>query len=267
MSALANLNSSKKETTLSLISAGSLVLNQQKKPVKVLDEDTFIEKLEKIIEKDFFPDLEKHKIQQAYHEAVKANDFNKIKDLHAKYASLVAKQSGHTTGTPLHNQTPKYFDGNSTPSFIQAKKTGKKGETPYANAEPPHNLNEMSNEHELKANSEESMSLDKFLSQNTSEDNVSFDVLMSESKREERKKVHQSWLFEKEKFHQIAYESALMLENAERPLNDDVTKSLDTWTYKSKNTLMYIPGDLFEIVFFFCFIFARNTKGQILFYR
>ena len=87
----------------------------------------------------------------------------------------------------------------------------------------------------------------KFLAQNTSEDNVSFDAIMQESKREEKKKVHQSWLFEKEKLHQLNYDSALMLENGDRRVNDDVIKSLDTWTYKSKNTLMYIPGNYSQI--------------------
>ena len=60
---------------------------------------------------------------------------------------------------------------------------------PYANAEPPeedHNRN---------------ISLDRYLSENTSEDNVSFDVLMAESKKKEQTKLHQCWLFEKEKFH------------------------------------------------------------------
>jgi hypothetical protein len=52
---------------------------------------------------------------------------------------------------------------------------------------------------ELKNN----ISLDRFLSQNTSEDNLSFETIMHEAEKKERTKVHQSWLFEKEKQLQI----------------------------------------------------------------
>jgi protein DGCR14 len=240
--------SSKAETSLSLINPTSIHLNRHNKPVKILDEDTFIEKLEKIIEKDFFPDLERLKIKQAYYEALQANDYNKIKELHIRYNNLLAKNNNNEKSTPLTQRTPmtpKYFDGGTTPTFVQAKsKSINSNETPYSNEEPPL----FPSDEDLISNQKtamEDMSLDKFLAQNTSEDNVSFEVIMQESKREEKKKVHQSWLFEKEKLHQLNYDAALMLESGDRRINDDVTKSLDTWTYKSKNTLMYIPGMLF----------------------
>lgn len=230
----------KVEMSVSLINSSGVHFNRQNKPVKVLDEDTFIEKLEKIIEKDFFPDLERLKVKQAYYEAIKANDYNKIKELHTKYNNLLAKSDPDKSATTTPSMTPRYFDGGSTPTFVQAKSGKKTTETPYANEEPPVFSSESSQVNEKPFNEE--ISLDKFLSQNTSEDNVSFDVLMHDSKKEERKKVHQSWLFEKEKLHQLKYDEALMLENGDSRKNNDVTKSLDTWTYKSKNTLMYIPG-------------------------
>jgi len=248
-SSLVKKQSDNNETTLSLLNPNGVHLNRQNKPVKVLDEETFIEKLEKIIEKDFFPDLERLKIKQAYYEALQANDYTKIRELHFRYNNLLAKNNKSDNSTPLlhgNAMTPKYFDGGTTPTFVQAKGSEKSKpksskETPYSNDEPPLYSSETSLNSDSMAASEE-ISLDKFLAQNTSEDNVSFDVLMQDSKREEKKKVHQSWLFEKEQLHQLKYDAALMLESGDRRTNDDATKSLDSWTYKSKNTLMYIPG-------------------------
>lgn len=40
----------------------------------------------KIIQKDFFPDLEKLKAQNSYLEAVERNDVIKLRELYAKYS-------------------------------------------------------------------------------------------------------------------------------------------------------------------------------------
>jgi hypothetical protein len=42
-------------------------------------------------------------------------------------------------------------------------------------------------------------SLDAFLAKNTSEDNVSFEAIIRESEKKENTKLHQAWLYEKEK--------------------------------------------------------------------
>ena len=59
--------------------------------------------MEEIIEKDFFPDLEKLNVQQAYYEAVQNNDYDAIRDLMIRYNSLNAKR-------PSHQMTPSKFD-------------------------------------------------------------------------------------------------------------------------------------------------------------
>jgi protein DGCR14 len=82
------------------------------------------------------------------------------------------------------DKTPAFFD---TPNPSLKSKQNEKQEAPYSNSEPP--------------SSPPHISLDKYLSENTSEDNISFEVLMHESKKKEQTKLHQSWLFEKEKLH------------------------------------------------------------------
>jgi len=44
------------------------------------------------------------------------------------------------------------------------------------------------------------ISLDKFLSENTSEDNISFEIIMSEAEKKNRLKLNQSWLHDREQF-------------------------------------------------------------------
>lgn len=193
-----------------------------KRKINVLDEDTYIKRLETIIEKSFFPDLERLKIQQAYQDALKTNDFNALHDLYEKYNRLLDSRSAGVKSTP--SATPLHFD---TPSFGKEK--------PYANDEPPNIDLDKTNKSERVVES-----LDTFLAKNTSEDNISFEALIDEAETKKKTKTHQSWLFEKEKLHQLKSEQSLMLENG--PVtNDDIIKSLDTWTYTSKNTLMYIP--------------------------
>lgn len=84
-------------------------------------------------------------------------------------------------------------------------------------------------------------SLDEFLAKNTSEDNVSFEMLIGDAEKKQKARMHQSWLHEKEKLHELrSSEAMLMIDNGPKS-NDDITKSLDTWKYTSKNTLMYVP--------------------------
>ncbi len=84
------LESSSQKINLTVATVGGTTT--RKKPVNVLDEDTFLTNLEEIIEKDFFPDLEKLKLQQAYYDAVRNNDYETIQELLSKYNTLTEAQ-------------------------------------------------------------------------------------------------------------------------------------------------------------------------------
>lgn len=52
----------------------------------------------KIIERDFFPDLEKWKAQKDYLDAVQQNDTNKLREIYEKYSlskRLLTEQPGN----------------------------------------------------------------------------------------------------------------------------------------------------------------------------
>lgn len=149
-----------------------------KRKINVLDEDTYIKRLENIIEKSFYPDLERLKIQQAYQEAVKSNNFDALNDLYQRYNKLVASSENNI------DKTPK-----------QSSKESLRNDLPYANEEPPViELNQPTNGIITE-------SLDSFLAKNTSEDNISFEALIEDAEQKKRTKIHQAWLFEKEKQH------------------------------------------------------------------
>jgi hypothetical protein len=48
---------------------------------------TILQGMSRIIERDFFPDLEKLGAQNAYLEAVERNDVEKLREIYAKYSS------------------------------------------------------------------------------------------------------------------------------------------------------------------------------------
>jgi protein DGCR14 len=53
---------------------------------KVVDEDTFTTHIEKIIQRDFFPDLPKLSAQLDWIEAKKRNDFAKMNEIQMRFA-------------------------------------------------------------------------------------------------------------------------------------------------------------------------------------
>ena len=84
--------------------------------------------------------------------------------------------------------------------------------------------------------------MDKFLAKHTSEDNASFERIMEESKLRIRDKF--AWLFKAEGSQADKQNANLALPSCEEQAQkylDDKPYNLDSWTYKSRNALMYVP--------------------------
>uniref|UniRef100_A0A8C2H1V2 Ess-2 splicing factor homolog n=1 Tax=Cyprinus carpio TaxID=7962 RepID=A0A8C2H1V2_CYPCA len=198
-----------KEKALSLRSDATTVavnnhVKETKKPKKILDEDEYIESLEKIIQRDFFPDVSKLQAQKDYLEAEESGDLERMREIAIKYGSAMAKYTPRT-------YVPKLQHATCVLCYVSGE----------------------------KADEKDLPSLDRFLAKNTSEDNASFEQIMELA--EDKDKLRHAWLYEAENEYNERHEQNLALPSTEKQALECTKAGLDTWQYKAKNALMYYP--------------------------
>lgn len=189
--------------------------------------------MEKIIVRDFFPDLPKLQAQTEYLDAVQRKDTQKIWQLHKQYSM---KRTATATpsvcaATPSTFETPESriaVTPGGRPDTQRASEVAEE-EAPTHNPEPPESTKKAATD----------VSLDKYLSQNVSEDSMSFVEIMEESNK--RHRVKHAWLFEKEEEQEKEAEENLALPSPEDQCNAPRTNKVQTWKYVAKNALMYVP--------------------------
>ncbi|MEE6526334.1 hypothetical protein FKM82_026934, partial [Ascaphus truei] len=147
---------------------------------EVLGEEKYIQNLQKIIQRDFFPDVEKLRAQREYLEAEESGDLEKMRQIAIKFGSSSGKLSRET---PLPYITPATFETPTgvlgTPSMASKRRGGDEGDGEKTEEDP-----------------EELPGLDSFLAKHTSEDNASFEQIMEVAKEKER--CRNFWLYEAE---------------------------------------------------------------------
>uniref|UniRef100_A0A1A9WC46 Uncharacterized protein n=1 Tax=Glossina brevipalpis TaxID=37001 RepID=A0A1A9WC46_9MUSC len=205
----------------------------RKKPkLKILTEDKYIEEMAKIIERDFFPDLERLRAQNKYLDAMERNDFAQMEAIRAKY-------SGKQPLTRSRQSTPATFE---TPASLSQQTPGN-----AVNVSVSSNTTE-SVENSKSSNKEETVSkfdkhsLDSFLQAYTSEDNYSFEEIMEIA--DQKLKQRFAILYNEEKVSAEKLAKVLMLPSIEDQFEEDrstLMRRIDTWAYRNKNSIMYIP--------------------------
>ncbi|XP_065092625.1 splicing factor ESS-2 homolog [Ochlerotatus camptorhynchus] len=185
----------------------------------ILNEETYLEEMAKIIQRDFFPDLQKLKAQNEYLDALASNDTVKLRQIFSKYNSkspLIREYSPATFETPLPSAS-------------------------LAPDEPPSERSTISTSSTKSSKSIASKhSLDTFLFKYTSEDNDSFQEIMEAADKKLRQKF--SVLYEAEGSTRESLDKSLTLPSIESQFDtNEKPKELDMWTYKNKNYIMYIP--------------------------
>lgn len=205
-----------------------------KKKATVLDEDTYVAAIEKIIERDYFPDIPKLRDRLDWLEAVRSGDPIQIRDAQLKIMER-RQGMGSITDTQGKLRTPgsTFFRDSTTPFQFEKTPAG------------------IGNDSAVKAGEGEgagngvdpSFSLDQFFRQYTSEDNESFSKILEKVNR--KRKERYGHLLEGEK-----EEDVLSIEDAKRDRITDgygtsyqPPSTLEGCKFTAKNLLMYHPAD------------------------
>uniref|UniRef100_G3TP86 Ess-2 splicing factor homolog n=1 Tax=Loxodonta africana TaxID=9785 RepID=G3TP86_LOXAF len=202
--------------------AGAATSKQQ-----ILDEEEYIEGLQTVIQRDFFPDVEKLQAQKEYLEAEENGDLERMRQIAIKFGSALGKMSREPPPpyvTPATFETPEVYTG---PGMVGSK--------PQPRGRGPED-GETGEEEEEK---EPLPSLDVFLSRYTSEDNASFQEIMEVAK--EKSRARHAWLYQAEEEFEKRQEDSLAVPSAEQQAIESNQTGVETWKYKAKNSLMYYP--------------------------
>ncbi|KAI6191891.1 hypothetical protein M3Y97_00276700 [Aphelenchoides bicaudatus] len=194
------------------LSSENRTVNVVKKPRIVLDEDVFTDNLEKIIVRDFFPEVPRLKAQREYLDAVADNDVEKIRELQLQYSS---------------NST----NGSGTKSIRRFKLNGGRFDVDTDMEEIVVNPEGLNEEEDLNTSGVDiaKHSVQTFVDTYISEDNNW--IYEAEAK-------HNKELIERGKPMIMDADKQLMLRNVpddNRPLN------IDNWAYKARNNVLFGP--------------------------
>ncbi|KAM6155711.1 LOW QUALITY PROTEIN: splicing factor ESS-2 homolog [Rhynchocyon petersi] len=181
--------------------------------------------LQTVIQRDFFPDVEKLQAQKEYLEAEENGDLERMRQIAIKFVSALGKVSREPPPpyvTPATFETPEVHIG---PAIL--------GNKPQPRDRGPED--EETGEEEEK---EPLPSLDVFLSRYTSEDNAYFQEIMEVAK--EKGQARYTWLYQAKEEFEKRQEENLALPSAECQAIESSKAGVET-KYKAKNSLMYYP--------------------------
>ncbi len=219
----------------------SLLRSLKRRKAKVLDEEEYVEKIEGIIERDFFPELEMIRARTEYIEASERNDSAAMRRLKERFSSGTIPEGGHASSAGLKRPyTPETFD---TPQEDSRQREEAENKGTAAKEDDAKSVASSSTDQETKERKE---SLDQFLARHTSEDNESFNELQEEQFKKFR--VEKSWMFKDEETKSIEMKSEELRlpaieEQAQKTIESEkaVSQPLSGWTYKNVNAVFYNP--------------------------
>lgn len=239
------------DNSISVISDEPLV-RTSKRP-KVLDEDSYAAAIEKIIERDYFPDIPKLRDRLDWLEAVRSGDPVQIRDAQLKILErrrgIAASSGGGDAGTTSKSRTQTLTPGST---FVRNSSF-----TPFGLEDNTGKFNEVGSEKNGDSLGDEnagqdevdvSLTLDEFFRRYTSEDNENFSKILEKVNR--KRKERYGYLLEGEREGGVK-----LIEDGKRERvatdgfgsSDQPVSTLQGWKYTAKNLLMYHPADRGEV--------------------
>ncbi|XP_010277666.1 PREDICTED: protein DGCR14 [Nelumbo nucifera] len=210
-----------------------------KKDPAVLDEDTYVEAIEKIIERDFFPDIPKLRDRLDWLEAVRSGDPVQMRDAQLK---ILERRAGKVSNSDAESRTRTQTPGSNlrTPgsSFFSTSTPFEFDKTP---AQLPRDLPVAVGE-SGDDSVDVSLTLDEFFRRYTSEDNDSFSKIMEKVNRKRKERFGYLTEGEKEQLKTLETEKKDRITDG-YGTSDQPPSTLEGWKYAAKNLLMYNPAD------------------------
>ncbi|KAK3248771.1 hypothetical protein CYMTET_41772 [Cymbomonas tetramitiformis] len=214
----------------------------------VLEEDDWTQKLEAIIERDYFPDLHRLENRLEWLEARNSGDLHKMQ---AAAANIEARMSQRRNSSVIHTPTatpqvgtPGFSEPAATPQTVTASPHPSLtiNPSPTAHTTPTNKTSRQASGAQASTSASDAapkMSLDSFTSRHTSEDNASFDKIVHAANVKRLQKS--DWLLRQPG---TALAVLAAKDANERPCDGYGTSNQETYTldskpYNPKNHLYY----------------------------
>ncbi|OTF72133.1 Es2 protein-like protein, partial [Euroglyphus maynei] len=226
------------EFKLQIVASSSLSDHEceEKKKVKkrkILDEDEFTRRIGSIIERDFFPDLPKMRLELELQDAIKNNDFEKISRLARKKIEQNNNDEKNVNDTPANFCTPA---STLNDDDIRLQKIDPRDQEDDETCD--------------QSNIGTNLSLNKFLNKFTSEDSDSFERLQDKAMKKHLERlefINSDSKMNNENVEQSiqlpSIETQQMIMNASTSTKESQSAGsrLVTWKHSNKNSVMFDP--------------------------
>ncbi|KAG6426307.1 hypothetical protein SASPL_110529 [Salvia splendens] len=228
-------------------SAPDFANRKRRRGPDILDEDAYVAAIEKIIERDFFPDIPKLRDRLDWLQAIRSHDPVLIRDAQLKILERRRIRKGEKSAADASLRSATATPGSSflrnssvTPSFYNEHKENFVGDKIDGGDDG------------AEGQVDVSLSLDEFFRRYTSEDNESFSKLVEKVNRKKKEKY--GYLLGADSAEGNSGNNLIEEGNKREKsstdgygTSDQPVSTLDGWKYTAKNLLMYHPADNGEV--------------------